>query len=85
MPEITIGLYPDVGGSWLLGRVPVRGGRFLALTGAPLNATDAILCGLADHYILESQRSAVLDAMTVLPRRPTTARRTTGSSLDSCR
>jgi len=48
-PEITIGLFPDVGGSWLLNRVPQYGGRFLALTGAPLNAGDAIYARLADY------------------------------------
>ena len=35
-PEITVGLFPDVGGSWLLPRVPGKGGLFLALTGALL-------------------------------------------------
>lgn len=62
-PEITIGLYPDVGGSWLLNRVPDRGGLFLALTGAPLNAGDAIHAGLADCYIEEAKRAAVVDAL----------------------
>ncbi|MGO1072900.1 enoyl-CoA hydratase/isomerase family protein [Lysobacter sp. CA199] len=58
-PEITVGLYPDVGGSWLLNRVPRRAGLFLALTGAPLNAGDAIYAGLADHYLPEARREAV--------------------------
>ncbi|MEH6417149.1 enoyl-CoA hydratase/isomerase family protein [Pseudomonas sp. CGJS7] len=58
-PEITVGLYPDVGGSFLLNRVPRRAGLFLALTGAPLNAGDAIYAGLADHYVPEAQRGAV--------------------------
>ena len=34
MPEISIGLFPDVGGSWLLPRMPGRSGLFLGLTGA---------------------------------------------------
>ena len=42
MPEISIGLYPDVGGSWFLRRMPGKVGLFLALTGAPLNAADAL-------------------------------------------
>lgn len=62
-PEITIGLYPDVGGSWLLNRVPDRAGLFLALTGAPLNAGDAIHAGLADWSLHEEQRKAVFDAL----------------------
>ncbi len=62
-PEITVGLYPDVGGSWLLNRVPDRGGLFLALTGAPLTAGDAIHAGLADHFIPEASRPQVLEAL----------------------
>ncbi|RQO72965.1 enoyl-CoA hydratase [Aquitalea sp. FJL05] len=51
MPEITIGLYPDVAGSWFLQRMPARVGLFLGLTGAPLNAHDALICNLADHVL----------------------------------
>ena len=51
MPEITIGLFPDVGGSWLLNRMPGRLGMFLGLTGAQLNASDAIHVGMADHML----------------------------------
>lgn len=49
MPEITIGLFPDVGGTWLLSRLPGGTGRFLALTGAQLGAADCRFLGLADH------------------------------------
>ncbi len=41
MPEITIGLFPDVGGSYFLNRMPGRSGLFLGLTGAHCNASDA--------------------------------------------
>ena len=51
MPEISIGLFPDVGGSWMLNRMTGRLGLFLALTGAQLNASDAIYGGLADHIL----------------------------------
>lgn len=62
-PEITVGLFPDVGGSWLLHRVPGRAGLFLALTGAPLNASDAIYTGLADHLLAEQRRDDVISAI----------------------
>jgi enoyl-CoA hydratase/carnithine racemase len=62
-PEISVGLFPDVGGSWLLQRVPDRTGLFLALTGAPLNAGDAIHAGLADVHVPEASRDAVFDAL----------------------
>ncbi|MDG2047723.1 MAG: enoyl-CoA hydratase/isomerase family protein [Halioglobus sp.] len=51
MPEVTIALFPDVGGSWFLNRMPAKTGQFLALTGASINATDAIYTGLADRFI----------------------------------
>ena len=34
MPEISIGLFPDVGASWFLNRLPGRLGLFMGLTGA---------------------------------------------------
>ncbi|KZN49826.1 enoyl-CoA hydratase/isomerase family protein [Pseudoalteromonas luteoviolacea] len=51
MPEITIGLYPDVGGSYFLNKMPEGVGLFLGLTGASVNANDAKFVGLADHFI----------------------------------
>ncbi|RJG21001.1 enoyl-CoA hydratase/isomerase family protein [Massilia cavernae] len=63
MPEISIGLFPDVGGSWFLPRMPGRAGIFLGLTGAPLNAGDALFTGLADYFILQQDRSSVVDAL----------------------
>lgn len=63
MPEIGIGLYPDVGGSWLLRRMPGRVGLFLALTGAPLNAADAIFCGVADYHVESHRYDEVVAAM----------------------
>jgi enoyl-CoA hydratase/carnithine racemase len=51
MPEISIGLFPDVGGSWLLNRAPGRTGVFLGLTGAQLGTSDAVLAGMADHAL----------------------------------
>ncbi|WP_438405061.1 enoyl-CoA hydratase/isomerase family protein, partial [Aeromonas hydrophila] len=51
MPEVTIGLYPDVGASWFLSRMPGLLGLWLGLTGARFNGSDAIGLGLADHAI----------------------------------
>ncbi|AUL46942.1 enoyl-CoA hydratase [Bordetella trematum] len=63
MPEINIGLYPDVGGTWFLGRAPGKTGLFLGLTAAIINATDAIFTGLADFYVPHQDKAAVLDAI----------------------
>lgn len=61
MPEINIGLYPDVGGSWFLRRMPGRTGLFLALTAAQINAADAIFSGLADHMVPQERKGQVLE------------------------
>ncbi|MBS0343223.1 MAG: enoyl-CoA hydratase/isomerase family protein [Proteobacteria bacterium] len=61
MPEINIGLYPDVGGSWFLRRMPGRTGLFLALTAAQINAADAIFTGLADHMVPQERKGQVLE------------------------
>ncbi|MGO1892433.1 MAG: enoyl-CoA hydratase/isomerase family protein, partial [Luteimonas sp.] len=62
-PEVTVGLFPDVGGSFMLNRVPDRGGLFLALTGALLGPSDAIYAGLADAHLPEASRGEVLAAL----------------------
>ncbi|ELO1555948.1 enoyl-CoA hydratase/isomerase family protein [Aeromonas hydrophila] len=56
MPEVTIGLYPDVGASWFLSRMPGRLGLWLGLTGARFNGADAIGLGLADHAMASRER-----------------------------
>jgi enoyl-CoA hydratase/carnithine racemase len=61
MPETAIGLFPDVGGSYFLSRVPGRVGIYLGLAGATLTAGDALYCGLADVYVgsLEAPASRI--------------------------
>ncbi|MGW6056289.1 enoyl-CoA hydratase/isomerase family protein [Streptomyces sp. NPDC055189] len=51
MPETGIGFVPDVGGTYLLTRTPGELGTHLALTGTAVGAGDALLCGLADHFV----------------------------------
>ncbi|MBU6206195.1 MAG: enoyl-CoA hydratase/isomerase family protein [Alphaproteobacteria bacterium] len=51
MPETGIGLFPDVGGSWYLSRLPGRVGQFLVLTGARLDGAECLWAGLASHYL----------------------------------
>jgi len=51
MPEVGIGLLPDVGGTYLLSRAPGALGLHAALTGAPFSGADAIALGFADHYV----------------------------------
>lgn len=65
MPEITIGLFPDVGGSWFLRHMPGRSGLFLGLTGAAMNAADALYTGLGDYYLLQSDRAMLAEALSL--------------------
>jgi enoyl-CoA hydratase/carnithine racemase len=56
MPEVSIGLFPDVGASWFLNRLPGRIGLFMGLTGARLNISDTIRVGLADMVLLPDSK-----------------------------
>ncbi|HAN70987.1 MAG TPA: 3-hydroxyisobutyryl-CoA hydrolase [Actinobacteria bacterium] len=48
MPEVTIGICPDVGATWLLAQAPGELGTYLAMTGASFGPGDAIYLGFAD-------------------------------------
>lgn len=61
MPETRIGLTPDVGGSWLAAHAPGRLGEYIALTGATMDAADAIAAGFADVFV-PSDRLPALEA-----------------------
>lgn len=63
MPEVNIGLFPDVGGSWFLARLPGRLGLFLGLTASPINARDALDLNLADRFLLDEQQDALIDGL----------------------
>jgi len=63
MPEVTIALFPDVGGSYFLNKMPGLCGRFLALTAASINAADSLYTGLADYFISHQQKNALVDAL----------------------
>ncbi len=60
MPEISIGLYPDVGGSYFLNQMPDNCGLFLGLTGAQINAGDALYTNMADHFVEQSKKHDLL-------------------------
>ncbi len=62
MPETRIGFTPDVGGTWLLAHAPGRIGEYLGLTGAVMDASDAIYAGFADHFVPAERLDALRDA-----------------------
>ncbi|CDY55104.1 hypothetical protein IGI04_008750 [Brassica rapa subsp. trilocularis] len=61
MPETVLGLFPDVGASYFLSRLPGFFGEYVGLTGARLDGADMLACGLATHY-LPSTRLTALEA-----------------------
>lgn len=63
MPETGIGLFPDVGGSFFLPRLPGEIGLFLGLTGARLKTADALYAGIATHFIPAAQRENLIEAL----------------------
>ncbi|MFE9122305.1 enoyl-CoA hydratase/isomerase family protein [Streptomyces sp. NPDC007172] len=69
MPETGIGFVPDVGGTYLLALAPGELGTHLALTGAPIGAGDALLCGLADHYLPSAKVRQFVDDLAGTPVR----------------
>jgi enoyl-CoA hydratase len=64
MPETAIALFPDVGTSHVLPRLPGALGNWLALTGARLKGAEAVEAGLATHFVpreaLPALRAALL-------------------------
>lgn len=63
MPETRIGLFPDVGAGWFLARTPGAIGRYLAVTGATIDAADALYAGLADAYVDTAALPGLIEAL----------------------
>ena len=66
MPEITIGLFPDVGGSFFLNKAPNNTGLYLALTGTRFDGADALYIGMADFFILQDNLSLLKEKLLAL-------------------
>ncbi|MGL4230852.1 MAG: enoyl-CoA hydratase/isomerase family protein, partial [Casimicrobium sp.] len=63
MPEIHIGLFPDVGGGYFLNLMPDGIGALMALTGLVVTEGDAMYAGLADIVVEAVKKDAVIDAL----------------------
>jgi enoyl-CoA hydratase/carnithine racemase len=64
MPEVGLGFFPDVGGTWLLSHSPGEIGTYFGLTGQTMNGPDAIYSGFADAVIPSAKWPALRDALT---------------------
>jgi enoyl-CoA hydratase len=63
MPETGIGLFPDVGGSFFLPRLPGELGLYAGLTGARLKTADAVYVGVATHVVPAARRTALIERL----------------------
>jgi enoyl-CoA hydratase len=63
MPETGVGLFPDVGGTWFLPRLPGQTGMYLGLTGASIRTADAVALGLATHHVPSARLGEALEAL----------------------
>jgi len=66
MPEVAIGFFPDVGGSYFLSRLPGMLGRYLALTGLKIRAADALYSHLADLYLPPAAIASIVNDLSTL-------------------
>jgi enoyl-CoA hydratase/carnithine racemase len=63
MPEVNIGLFPDVGGGFFLSRTPGQLGVYLGVTGEIIGAADAIYAGLADVFVPAAELPALSELL----------------------
>lgn len=64
MPEVHIGLFPDVGAAWFFRRTFEDAlGMFLGLSGVALNAFDAVHVNLADYIMPQDSYAAFMKTL----------------------
>jgi enoyl-CoA hydratase len=63
MPEVGIGFFPDVGGTWVLPRMPDEVGTWCALTGDRLKSDDAVAAGIATHRVRSDRFADLAEAL----------------------
>ncbi|MDO8396705.1 MAG: enoyl-CoA hydratase/isomerase family protein [Bradyrhizobium sp.] len=66
MPEVGLGFFPDVGGTWLLARAPGEIGTYFGLTGQTMNGPDAVYAGFADAVVPSAKLASLREALTKL-------------------
>jgi enoyl-CoA hydratase/carnithine racemase len=71
MPEVGLGFFPDVGGTWLLSHSPGEIGTYFGLTGQTMNGPDAIYARFADAVVPSGQLPVLRRLLTEI--RPGTA------------
>jgi len=64
MPEVGLGFFPDVGGTFLLSRAPGEIGTYFGLTGQTMDGPDAIYARFADAVAPSAKLPALREALT---------------------
>ncbi|KAF6995118.1 hypothetical protein CFC21_011670 [Triticum aestivum] len=63
MPETALGLFPDIGASYFLSRLPGFYGEYVGLTGARLDGAEMLACGLATHFVPLNRMSLLEESL----------------------
>ncbi|KAM0854322.1 hypothetical protein ACQ4PT_050482 [Festuca glaucescens] len=63
MPETALGLFPDIGASYFLSRLPGFYGEYVGLTGARLDGAEMLACGLATHFVHLNRMSLLEESL----------------------
>src|SRR5258706_7200567 len=66
MPEVGLGFFPDVGGTWLLSHSPGEIGTYFGLTGQTMNGPDAIHARFADAVVPSTKLAGLREALVNL-------------------
>jgi enoyl-CoA hydratase len=64
MPEVGLGFFPDVGGTWLLAHAPGEIGSYFGLTGQTMNGLDAVFSRFADVVVPSEKLPALRAVLT---------------------
>ena len=66
MPEVGLGFFPDVGGTFLLSRSPGEIGTYFGLTGQTMNGPDAVYAHFADAVVPSGRLAALRETLVNL-------------------
>jgi enoyl-CoA hydratase len=66
MPEVGLGFFPDVGGTWLLSRSPGEIGTYFGLTGQTMNGPDAVYARFADAVVPSHKLASLRETLVNL-------------------
>jgi enoyl-CoA hydratase len=64
MPEVGLGFFPDVGGTYLLSRSPGEIGTYFGLTGTTMNGPDAVYARFADAVVPSAKLPDLREVLT---------------------